>query len=112
MEKSISIIEKYLNENFWIDHYHQNGYPTKVMAKADFMSMLNELKLEYANQSREEGSGKLPLSELKNLLVEINQLIARWNATEAQWSEWDKEVQAKIYQLQLKIDEKSEVKFG
>ncbi len=64
------------------------------------------------NQSREEGSGKLPLSELKNLLVEINQLIAGWNATEAQWSEWDKEVQAKIYQLQLNIDNKSEVKFG
>ena len=77
-----------------------------------YLNKLVELIEKYANQSREEGSGKLPLSELKDLLVEINQLIAGWNATEAQWSEWDKQVQAKIYQLQLKIDEKSEVKFG
>ena len=95
-----------------------NKYPRGRVYSMNKMSMDEELieienmAKEYANQSREEGSGKLPLSELKDLLVEINQLIAGWNATEAQWSEWDKQVQAKIYQLQLKIDEKSEVKFG
>lgn len=76
MEKSISIIEKYLNENFWTDHVYSNGYPTKVMAKADFMSMLNELKLEYANQSREEGSGKL--EEVFRNFIRTEQLTAKW----------------------------------
>ena len=46
---AIEVVEKYLNENFWFDHFYENGYPTKVMAKADFLGMLNELKLKLAN---------------------------------------------------------------
>ena len=46
MNNAIEIIEKYLNDNFWFDHIYSNGYPTKVMAKSDFLGMLNELKLK------------------------------------------------------------------
>jgi hypothetical protein len=53
----------------------------------------------------------LPLSELKDLLCEVSQLIAGWNATEAEWSKWDEEVKQKVYELQLKIDGKQAVNF-
>lgn len=53
----------------------------------------------------------LPLSELKQTLYEVNTLIAGWNATEAEWSEWDKEVQQKVNELQLKLDKKEAVNF-
>lgn len=41
----VGIIESYLNENFWVTHVYENGYPVKVIAKADFLGMLNEIKL-------------------------------------------------------------------
>jgi hypothetical protein len=45
----VEIVEKYLNENMWFDHIYENGYPTKAMAKATFLVMLNELKIKIAN---------------------------------------------------------------
>lgn len=53
----------------------------------------------------------LSLSELKNLLCNVSQLIQGWNATEAEWTEWDKEVQSKVHELQNKIDGLSVVNF-
>lgn len=53
----------------------------------------------------------LPLSELKNLLCNVSQLIQGWNATEAEWTEWDKEVQTKVHELQVKIDGLSAANF-
>lgn len=53
----------------------------------------------------------LPLSELKQTLYEVNTLIAGWNATEAEWSEWDKEVQNKVNKLQAKLDGKEAANF-
>lgn len=53
----------------------------------------------------------LPLSELKQTLYEVNTLISGWNATEAEWSEWDKEVQQKVNDLQAKLDGKEAVNF-
>lgn len=46
---AVQIVEQYLNENFWIDHLFENGYPIKVMAKSDFLGMLNEIKRSIAN---------------------------------------------------------------
>ncbi len=46
---AIEMVEKYLNDNFWFDHVYENGYPTKVMAKADFLGMLNQMKMKLAN---------------------------------------------------------------
>lgn len=56
-------------------------------------------------------SDSLPLSELKNLLCNVSQLIQGWNATEAEWTEWDKEVQSEVHELQNKIDGLSVVHF-
>ena len=44
-DKIVGIIESYLNENFWVRHVSENGYPVKAMTKADFLGMLNEIKL-------------------------------------------------------------------
>lgn len=72
---------------------------------------------EISNQNSAANDGNtmladsLPLSELKDLLCEVSQLIAGWNATEAEWSKWDEEVKQKVYQLQLKIDDKKAVNF-
>lgn len=44
-DKIVGIIESYLNENFWVTHVYENGYPVKVIAKADFLGMLSEIKL-------------------------------------------------------------------
>ena len=55
--------------------------------------------------------GELQLSELKNLLCNVSQLIQGWNATEAEWTEWDKEVQSKVHELQNKIDGLSVVNY-
>lgn len=75
----------------------------------------SENKNSEIPQSQTDGNAvladSLPLSELKDLLVEIQQLIAGWNATEKEWSKWDEEVKQKIYQLQLKIDGKKAVNF-
>lgn len=71
--------------------------------------------VEFAFQCSNDGNtilaDSLPLSELKDLLCEVSQLIAGWNATEAEWSKWDEEVKQKVYQLQLKIDDKKAVNF-
>lgn len=53
----------------------------------------------------------LSLSELKNLLHEVSLLIAGWNATEVEWSLWDKQVNSKVSQLRLKLEDKKEVIF-
>lgn len=53
----------------------------------------------------------LPLSELKDLLCSVSQLIQGWNATESEWTEWDKEVQSKVHELQSKIEGKSAANF-
>lgn len=58
-----------------------------------------------------EMENNLSLSELKDLLCEIHQLISGWNATEKEWSEWDKEVEQKIYNLQLKLEGKEIIIF-
>ena len=59
---------------------------------------------EQSNNDNVLLADSLPLSELKDLLCEVSQLIAGWNATEAQWSKWDEEVKQKVYELQVKID--------
>lgn len=56
-------------------------------------------------------SSLFQLSELKDLLSDVSQLISGWNATEAEWSEWDKKVHLRVQEFQLKIDGKSSVKF-
>lgn len=47
------------------------------------------------------------LSELKNeisdLLSLVAQLIQGWNATEQEWSEWDREVYNKVVEMQFKV---------
>jgi len=44
-DRIVGIVKSYLNKNFWVDHFYENGYPVKVIAKADFLGMLNEIKL-------------------------------------------------------------------
>lgn len=65
----------------------------------------------YSPLQKPNVSGELQLSELKNLLCNVSQLIQGWNATEAEWTEWDKEVQSKVHELQNKIDGLSVVNF-
>lgn len=80
------------------------------------LEIANERILELENQVKKLSSNtvladSLPLSELKDTLCEVSQLIAGWNATEAQWSKWDEEVKQKVYELQVKIDGKKSVNF-
>ena len=49
------------------------------------------------------------LNELKDLLFEMQQLIAGWNATEAEWTEWDQNVKNKILRFQYAIENKKSV---
>jgi hypothetical protein len=44
-DKIVEIVEVYLKNNFWVTHVYENGYPVKVIAKADFLGMLSEIKL-------------------------------------------------------------------
>lgn len=53
----------------------------------------------------------LPISELKDLLCDVSQLIVGWNATESEWSKWDEDVKEKVFQLQKKIDGCDSLKF-
>jgi len=46
----------------------------------------------------------IDIKELKDLFSSVHQLIAGWNATEAQWSEWDKEVYDKLMDFWKRID--------
>jgi len=62
--------------------------------------------------NKEQPKTNLSLSELKDLLSNVNQLIEGWNATEAEWTEWDKQVHSKVYEMQLKLDGKSEAIFN
>lgn len=66
---AIEIIEKYLNENFWIDHLHPNGYPTKVITKSDFMGMLNEIRMANFTESQIEQSKETPPSPPENVTI-------------------------------------------
>ena len=80
------------------------------------LEIANERILELEEQVKKLSSNtmladSLPLSELKDTLCWVSQLIAGWNATEAEWSKWDEEVKQKVYELQLKIDDKKAVNF-
>lgn len=41
--------------------------------------------------------------DIQDLLCRISQLIQGWNATEAEWSEWDKKVYQEITDMQLNL---------
>ena len=45
----------------------------------------------------------LPLEKLYQLLFEVDQLIGGWNATEIEWSEWDKKVHKKVIDTMILI---------
>jgi len=53
----------------------------------------------------------LSMQELKDILCNTAQLIAGWNATESEWTDWDSQVYKKITDLQIKLDKLSEVNF-
>jgi len=46
----------------------------------------------------------IDIKELKDLFSSVHQLIAGWNATEAQWSEWDKEVYDKLMDFWKRLE--------
>ena len=54
----------------------------------------------------------LPLSGIKNLLCDVSQLIAGWNATDSEWSDWDEGVRKRVSELQNKIDVYGNVLFA
>lgn len=41
---AVDIVEGYLKDTFWVDHFYSNNYPTKVMPKATYLGMIAELK--------------------------------------------------------------------
>ena len=98
---------------------HQKGEDFDILVQHDQTGSAYGITLSknaYEQLHQHFVSGSLPsdslsLAELKNLLCNVSQLIQGWNATEAEWTEWDKEVQSKVHELQNKIDGLSVVNF-
>ena len=72
---------------------------------------LKELYTYYKNHTQ-SSLLTLPLSGLKNLLCDVSQLIAGWNATDSEWSDWDEGVRKRVSELQHKIDVYGNVLFA
>ena len=49
-QKIVTEIERWLNPNHWVAHVHENGYPTEVLAKTDFLGMIARVKHIMADQ--------------------------------------------------------------
>lgn len=59
----------------------------------------------------ESKKAELTMYELLDALTDVSQLINGWNATEKEWTEWDKSVLQKVHALQNKINGKKIVIF-
>lgn len=89
MEKRLYLAYK------WIEANGEKVYSDKGISYTTD-SVIKALKIA--------SNSDLDIDELKQLLSNVSQLIKGWNATESEWSAWDREVADNVYKMQLKID--------